>query len=522
MESIEPGQILAGKFQIERVLGKGGMGVVVAAQHLQLGQLVALKFLLPEALRNPEVTERFLREARAAVRLKSEHVGRVIDVGTLETGAPYLVMEYLEGQDLDSFRKANQRLPVAQVVSFVLQAAEAIAEAHAIGIIHRDLKPANLFLTVRADGSPSVKVLDFGIAKATEGSEDFSLTKTAAVMGSPAYMSPEQLRSARDVDARADIWAMGVILHELVEGAQPFAADTITELTLKVAMDPTPALKVPTPPGFAEIVARCLEKDPAKRYASVAELAAALAPFGPPGSAEVAQRVARIQAGVMTRARSAVSPAVVGAATTLSGGAGQTSGGEGKRKLGWWVGLAAGLVAIAAMALVLAIRGGGGDKRDGKQAGSGSLTGSATGAATGTGTGTGTTTGSGTATTTGSGAGTPSLAGTGVATASGSATAAGSGAGSAAATGSGTGSATASDTGSAGGSAAGTGSGSGSGSGSAETAGTGSGSEVASTPGSGAGSARVIKRGGRHGEKPGSGSGSGSDSAPVDLGASRQ
>src|SRR5688572_16458056 len=147
--SIEPGQILAGKFQIERVLGKGGMGVVVAAQHLQLGQLVALKFLLPEAMRNPDVTERFLREARAAVRLKSEHVGRVIDVGTLETGAPYLVMEYLEGQDLDTFRKTHKRLPVPQVVSFVLQAAEAIAEAHAIGIVHRDLKPANLFLTVR-------------------------------------------------------------------------------------------------------------------------------------------------------------------------------------------------------------------------------------------------------------------------------------------------------------------------------------------------------------------------------------
>ena len=212
MESIEPGQILAGKFQIERVLGRGGMGVVVAAQHLQLGQLVALKFLLPEALRNPEVTERFLREARAAVRLKSEHVGRVIDVGTLDDGAPYLVMEYLEGQDLDSFREEHERLPVAQVVSFVLQASEAIAEAHSIGIIHRDLKPANLFLTVRADGSPTVKVLDFGIAKATEGSEDFSLTKTATVMGSPAYMSPEQLRSARDVDARSDIWAIGVIL----------------------------------------------------------------------------------------------------------------------------------------------------------------------------------------------------------------------------------------------------------------------------------------------------------------------
>ncbi len=372
MESIEPGQVLAGKFQIERVLGRGGMGVVVAAHHLQLGQLVALKFLLPEALRNPEVVERFLREGRAAVRLKSEHVGRVIDVGALDNGAPYLVMEYLDGQDLASFRELHQRLPVMQVVSFVLQACEAIAEAHALGIIHRDLKPANLFLTVRADGSPSVKVLDFGIAKATDGAEDFSLTRTATVMGSPAYMSPEQLRSAKDVDARSDIWAVGVILYELVSGRPPFAGETITELTLKVAMDAVPAMGVAVPPGFNAVVARCLEKDPARRFTTVAELAHALVPFGPPGSLEVAQRVARIQTGGTTRARSAVAPAV-GAMTTLSGGAGQTVAASASRKrLGWIVG--GGLaVGAAAVAIALALGGGGGGASAPRGAGGGTV-----------------------------------------------------------------------------------------------------------------------------------------------------
>src|SRR6188474_633246 len=144
---VHEGQILAGKFRIERVLGQGGMGVVVAATHLQLDERVALKFLLPDALANPEAVERFAREARAAVRIKSEHVARVSDVGTLESGAPYMVMEYLEGTDLASYLRARTRLSIDKALHFVLQACQAIAEAHQIGIVHRDLKPANLFLT---------------------------------------------------------------------------------------------------------------------------------------------------------------------------------------------------------------------------------------------------------------------------------------------------------------------------------------------------------------------------------------
>jgi serine/threonine-protein kinase len=322
---IAPGQVLAGKFQVERVLGQGGMGVVVAAHHLVLGQRVAIKFLLPEALAHRESVERFLREARAAVRLRSEHVGRVIDVGTFDDGAPYIVMEYLEGLDLAGYLQRSGPLPVPQVVDFILQACEAIAEAHAIGIVHRDLKPANLFLTQRADGSPLVKVLDFGISKAGNQDADFSLTRTSAVMGSPGYMSPEQLRSSRDVDVRSDVWSLGVILFELATGRQPFVAESITELALKVAMDPTPPLYAPhLPYGFDAAVGRCLEKDPGRRYFNVAELAQALAPFGPANAHDAAARIARVlhvapAPAAMTRPVTSSGPP-----TTLSSATGQT------------------------------------------------------------------------------------------------------------------------------------------------------------------------------------------------------
>src|SRR3954468_17583346 len=153
---VHEGQILAGKFRIEKVLGQGGMGVVVAATHLQLGERVALKFLLPEALGQPEAVERFAREARAAVRIKSEHVARVSDVGTLENGAPYMVMEYLEGGDLSAWLAERGGRPVKQAVDLLLQACEAIAEAHTIGIVHRDLKPANLFVARLPGGVQSV------------------------------------------------------------------------------------------------------------------------------------------------------------------------------------------------------------------------------------------------------------------------------------------------------------------------------------------------------------------------------
>ncbi|HTJ43297.1 MAG TPA: serine/threonine-protein kinase [Kofleriaceae bacterium] len=389
MDMVTPGQVLAGKFQVERVLGQGGMGVVVSAYHLVLGQRVALKFLLPEAMQHPEAVERFLREARAAVRLKSEHVGRVIDVGTLDNGAPYIVMEFLEGGDLSQFVQRNGSLPVAAAVDFLLQACEAIAEAHALGIVHRDLKPANLFITRNPDGSPLVKVLDFGISKAATTDQDFSLTRTSAVMGSPGYMSPEQLRSTRDVDARSDIWALGVILYELTSGRQPFVADSITELALKVAMDPLPPLYAPQlPPGFSEVVSRCLEKDAGRRYQNVAELAVALAPFGPNGSYEAAERIARVLRVQVTGGFQRPGSVGMGmgggnvgtgpqqAPTTLSGSAAQTYGGGAtgvggpKKKTGLIVGIAVGVAVAAGVAI--AVVAGGGSKGGGGGGGSAS------------------------------------------------------------------------------------------------------------------------------------------------------
>jgi serine/threonine-protein kinase len=271
------GTVLADKYRVERVLGQGGMGIVVQAMHLQLHQLVAVKFLLPEVLANPEVVQRFLQEAQLVVRLKSEHVPRVIDVGSLEDGTPYLVLEYLEGSDLARF--ARQQLTVGEVIDLVMQACEALAEAHSIGIVHRDLKPANFFITHHADGSRLLKVLDFGISKVEQASLEADLPAAAPVMGTPAYMSPEQMRSARDVDHRSDIWALGVVLYELLQGTPPFVAETFGALAMKVATEPPPPLSAQLPRGLAEIVHRCLEKDPRRRFQNVAELAHELAPY---------------------------------------------------------------------------------------------------------------------------------------------------------------------------------------------------------------------------------------------------
>src|SRR4051812_19143532 len=269
------GAVLAGRYRVERVLGQGGMGVVVKAMHLQLHQPVAMKFLLPEVLGNQQVVQRFLREAQAAVRLKSEHVARVIDVGSLESGAPYMVLEYLEGSDLSNFPRSQ--LTVGGVVDLVLQACEALAEAHSLGIVHRDIKPANFFITRGSDGTPMLKVLDFGISKSPVAGSN--LTATQSVMGTPAYMSPEQMRSSRDVDHRTDIWALGVVLYELLQGMPPYGGDTFSSMVIKVVNDPLPRLTVALPGDLDAIVYRCLEKDPARRFQNIAELAHALAPY---------------------------------------------------------------------------------------------------------------------------------------------------------------------------------------------------------------------------------------------------
>ena len=299
---VHEGEILDGKYRVDRVVGVGGMGVVVAATHVQLQTQVAIKFLLPEVLSSQHIVERFVREARAAVRIQSEHVARVSDVGTLDNGAPYMVMEYLEGQDLADVLAKSGPLSVAQAVSYLLQACEAIAEAHALGIVHRDLKPANLFLARRTRREPIIKVLDFGISKMADA-DSLGLTKTSALMGSPYYMSPEQMKSARDAEPRSDIWALGITLYELLAGVPPFQGETVTEVVVLVTQGHVPPIRESRPDvpvGIADVIERCLQRDPRQRFSDIAEFAKALVPFGPPRSDVVLENIARILGTALT------------------------------------------------------------------------------------------------------------------------------------------------------------------------------------------------------------------------------
>ena len=354
MSEPREGDVLAGKFRIERVLGVGGMGMVVSAMHIHLDERVAIKFLLPEALANAEAVARFGREARAAVKIKSEHVARVIDVGALETGAPYMVMELLRGNDLSVVIRDQGALPVPVAVQYVLQACEALAEAHAIGIVHRDLKPANLFLTARADGSPCIKVLDFGISKvaSTSGSgSDMGMTRTQSIMGSPLYMSPEQMASSRDVDQRADVWAIGCVLYELITGRVPFEAETMPQLcTLILHQEPPHPRRVrpEVPEGLAEAILRCLRKDRAQRYPNVAALAMDLAGFSPDAGPRSAERISRVlsSSGLSSTALASSNfPAHTAASNTASQAWGTTQVARSHRAV-WLGALVGGVLAV--------------------------------------------------------------------------------------------------------------------------------------------------------------------------------
>jgi eukaryotic-like serine/threonine-protein kinase len=281
---VQQGQILAGKYQVEHVLGQGGMGVVLAARHVNLGERVAVKLMRHEAASNPQAVARFVREARAAARLESAHVARVSDVGILDDLRPYMVMEYLDGTDLERLLWSTGPFDPRDTADYVLQAAEAIAEAHSLGIVHRDLKPSNLFLTRRRDRTPHVKVLDFGISKVADMSLPGGdhVATTSSLMGSPMYMSPEQMLSTRDVDGRSDIWSLGVIMYELLCGSPPFVAETLPQvcgLVLQRAPAPLRSRRVDVPVELAAIVERCLAKSPSARYQSIAELAVALEPL---------------------------------------------------------------------------------------------------------------------------------------------------------------------------------------------------------------------------------------------------
>jgi serine/threonine-protein kinase len=298
---IVPGTILAGKYRVERVLGHGGMGLVFAAQHLALAERVAIKVLSYGARVSDEALARLQREARILARVRNEHVVRVIDLGTLEGGCPFIVMEYLDGRDLGSWLDEQGRFAPELAVGVVLQACVALAAAHNKGVVHRDLKPENLFCSRHDDGGWLIKVLDFGISRLErEGSGDVlgaSVTSESTVIGTPLYMSPEQLRSAKAVDCRSDIWSLGVVLFELLTGAPPFTGASFGDMAIKIATEKPRApegLDPPLDPALAAVVLRCLEKEREHRFQNVAELARALCPFGPPRSELIAERVERI------------------------------------------------------------------------------------------------------------------------------------------------------------------------------------------------------------------------------------
>jgi eukaryotic-like serine/threonine-protein kinase len=286
--SVRIGDVIADKYRLDRIRGAGGMGVVVEALHLHLGRPIAIKFMSPVLRGNHRGMGRFMLEARATARIQSEHVVRVFDVASLGDGTPYIVMEYLEGEDLREVLQKHGRLAVGEAVDYVLQACDGVAEAHGMGVVHRDLKPDNLFCCSRPHASPLIKVLDFGVSKLLPtavialGSE--RTTGSHVMLGSPVYSSPEQLCEPQNVDARADVWALGAILYELVVGRPPFAADSVVELCAKVLgadVEPLRALRPEVPVELEAVIGRCLAKDRELRFGTVSELAEALAPFAP-------------------------------------------------------------------------------------------------------------------------------------------------------------------------------------------------------------------------------------------------
>jgi len=290
------GQVFETKYRVDAIIGQGGMGIVCACTNLQLDKKIAIKMLKPDVLTDVDATTRFKREASAASQLTSEYVAKVTDYGVFDNRVPFMVMEYLDGLDLADHLEQAGTIPVKWACDIVLQTAEALAEAHSIGIVHRDVKPTNLFLTWRHDGSSLVKVLDFGISKSRlANGVDMQLTQTQSLLGTPSYMSPEQMRSARDVDGRTDIWSLGTVLYEIIEGHRPFEADSFSEMCVKVAMDdPIPMQRAPI--ELQRVIARCLAKNPSDRYANMAELGADLVPFtkDPYHSTNLVERMQRL------------------------------------------------------------------------------------------------------------------------------------------------------------------------------------------------------------------------------------
>ncbi|WP_438020166.1 protein kinase [Sorangium sp. So ce315] len=326
--TIAPGTVIARKYRVERTLGRGGMGLVVEALHLDLDTRVAIKFLLPEFMSYTEAAERFMREARTVAKLQTPHVVRVLDVAALDSGEPYMVMELLDGEDLACHAAEAGTLAIGECIDHIVQACEALAEAHALGIVHRDLKPANLFLTKRPDGTPLVKVLDFGVSKILTGDTgNVSLTQTTTILGSALYMSPEQMRSSKSVDPRTDIYALGVCLFEIIGGRPPYVADSFPELCAKIYTsppEPLQDLRPEVPEGLVEVIEKSIAREPEDRYQSITEFVQALAPYAAPGTRTTIAGILRQHAAELDlpppASRAAMSKTASRLSRTSSGG----------------------------------------------------------------------------------------------------------------------------------------------------------------------------------------------------------
>jgi serine/threonine-protein kinase len=302
---LQPGDVIAGKYQVERVLGRVGVGIVAQVRHAELGQRFRLKYLPLEVCDAPDAVSRFLRGARRAMRLQSEHTARTVDAGRLASGAPYVVTEANAGSDLREVMRVRGILTVNEAVDFVLQASESLAEAHAQGLIHKNLNLTTLFVTWRPDGSHAIKVQDFGVAESLRADP----LRTSDLSGEPVTMmfdsnpqealgclSPEQIRSNPEIDGGADVWALGCILHQLLSGFPVFTATTVPGLLASIAADPaTPitAVRSDVPAALESVILRCLEKNRGSRFLSLADLANALRRFASPDAQASVDRITR-------------------------------------------------------------------------------------------------------------------------------------------------------------------------------------------------------------------------------------